>query len=280
MSNNREKYISIANERLNGNSKTIMISQIEKFYELSNVLLSIKKFNLGDDVTLSKGTLLHGTYKNIDGLKDIVENGLVSSWFINDGRNSKYASCVGVWKLKKDYLLKDYVDFYSGGTVNYYNIGEKEDITEVIPYSHFNEFLPNFIKKGYLVWKMEQTKEARFLPCLVQDKVQLAIIINGESLEMKEILKGDILDPNNINDVDVKPFVDESYYENFIKERINKNDFFTDRESAVLFGIPSNFIEGVLVGRIYEKDNAILDEIKSLLPNAYICNIDGKVIRN
>ena len=59
----------------------------------------------------------------------------------------------------------------------------------------------------------------------------------------------------------------------------NKDDFFTNRESAVLFGIPACFIEGVLVGRIYEKDNQILEEIKTLLPNAFICNLDGKVIK-
>ena len=68
------------------------------------------------------------------------------------------------------------------------------------------------------------------------------------------------------------------YYKKFIKDRLNKDDFFTDRESAILFGIPANFIEGILVGRTYEKDKNILEEIKSLLPNCYICNLDGKVI--
>ena len=63
------------------------------------------------------------------------------------------------------------------------------------------------------------------------------------------------------------------------KDRKIKDDFFTDRESAILFGIPSNLIEGILVGRIYEKNNKILDEIKELLPNSYICNLDGIVIR-
>lgn len=55
--------------------------------------------------------------------------------------------------------------------------------------------------------------------------------------------------------------------------------FFTDRESAILFGIPSNFIEGILVGRKYEKDKEILEKIKILQPNCYICNLGGKVIK-
>ena len=57
-----------------------------------------------------------------------------------------------------------------------------------------------------------------------------------------------------------------------------KDIYFTNRESAVLFGIPSNFIEGILVGREYEEKPEILSRIKELLPNAYICNLSGKVI--
>ena len=45
--------------------------------------------------------------------------------------------------------------------------------------------------------------------------------------------------------------------ERFIKDKKHKNDFFTDRESAIIFGIPSNFIEGILVGRNYEKDKKL-----------------------
>ena len=126
---------------------------------------------------------------------------------------------------------------------------------------------------------MEQTKEARFLPSLVQNKVQIGIIFNAEKSSIKELIKnGDILNVNYINDYDVKEFVNEVYYERFIIDRKNKDDFFTNRESAILFGIPANFIEGILVGRIYEKDSKILKEIKKLIPNSYICNLDGKVI--
>ena len=85
----------------------------------------------------------------------------------------------------------------------------------------------------------------------------------------------DIFDDNIVKD-----FVNPNYYEKFIKDRAKKDDFFTNRESAVLFGIPSSLIEGILVGRTYEKDQNVLNEIKRLLPNCYICNLDGKVIEN
>ena len=275
---NKNEYIKITNEKLtNNHSKEIMIHQINTYYNIKeNIKIPNHNYKLNDEVTLTKGTLLHGTYKNIEGLKEIIKDGLISSWFIT-GRGSKYPSSVGVWNLKKDYVLKDYINFYSGGTIRYFNQLDKKQETEVIHYNEMSSIMNRIKSKGYLAWGMEQTKEARFMPSLVQDKVQIGIIFNREY--SKDLLKGDILNPNNINDTDVKEFVNEHYYEQFIIDRLNKDDFFTDRESAILFGIPSNLIEGILVGREYEKDNNILNEIKELLPNSYICNLDGKVIR-
>lgn len=277
---NKEEYIKIIKESDKGtpSAKKFLLGQINNYYYAKNSGYIVnKEYNIGDDVYLKKGTLLHGTYKNIDGLKEIVKDGLISSWFV-DARGSKYPSSVGVWNLKQDYLLKDYINFYSGGTVSYFNHLNDDRETEVIPFNEMSSFIDRFISKKYLVWKMEQTKEARFMPSLVQDIVQIGIIFDGNNDYIKELLKGDILEPKNIDDELVQDFVNENYYTQFIKDRKNKNDFFTDRESAILFGIPANFIEGILVGRIYEKDNKILNEIKSLIPNAYICNLDGKII--
>lgn len=281
---NKDEYIKIVNknEYLDSNGKKILIEQIKKYYEVKNYSIKKDTYNIGDEVKLNKGTLLHGTYKNIDGLKEILKDGLISSWFIN-GRLSKYPSSVGIWNLKKDYYLKDYIDFYSGGTIMYCGVFEngkdtQQNKTEVIPYTEMNNIIDIVSKVDCHMWTLEQTKEARFMPSLVQDRVQIGIIFNGSNKYLAELLKGDILNPNNINDDDVKPFINQDYYERFIKNRKYKDDFFTDRESAILFGIPSNFIEGILVGRKYENDNKILVELKTLLSDVYICNLDGKVI--
>ena len=278
---NKEDYIKIVNEKLQGNSKKIMLDQIERYYESKKYKIS-NNYTVGENVLLKKGTLLHGTYKNIEGLKGILNDGLISSWFIN-ARTSKYPSSVGVWNLKKDYLLKDYIDFYSGGTILYSgifenNIDTKTNKTDIIPYSKMNNIINEITKIDCHKWNIEQTKEARFMPSLVQDRVQIGIIFNGNNNYIHELLKGDILS-NNINDTDEKGFVNPIYYETFIKDRKHKDDLFTDRESAILFGIPSNFIEGILVGRKYEKDKNILSEIKELIPESYICNLDGIIIK-
>ena len=271
----KEEYIERANKIIkNTNSRKIMINQINTYYKVKGNSIRKHKYSIGDRVLLKKNTLLHGTYKNIEGLREIVKDGLISSWFIT-GRGSKYPSSVGVWKLRKDYYLSDYINFYSGGTIRYFNQLNNNKETEVISYDDMSNIMDRIKNKGYLVWGMEQTKEARFMPSLVQDKVQIGIIFRYN----RDILKGDILEVNNINDKDVKEFVNEWYYDRFIIERKDKDDFFTDREAAIIFGIPANLIEGILVGRKYEADNKILDEIKGLLPNSYICNIDGVVIK-
>lgn len=173
-----------------------------------------------------------------------------------DARQSKYPSSVGVLNLKQDYYLDEYINFYSGGTVKYYNQHDDNSEIKIIQYNELNNFIDDFKSKDYLVWKMEQTKEARFLPSLVQSKVQIGIIFNSDNEDIKKMLENDILSLN-MCDEDVKDFVDKKYYPRFIRGRKNKDAFFTDRESAILFGIPSCFIEGILVGKNYETNDAM-----------------------
>lgn len=277
----KEDYIKITKEKIiDEKCQKVMISQIEKYYNVKdNYIIKNNNYLVGDNVILSKGTLLHGTYKNLDGLKEIVKDGLISSWFI-DGRLSKYPSSVGVWNLKQDYKLVDYINYYSGGTIKYTGLLENGEYgqnnkSEIISFNQMNNINNIVINNPCRMWYMEQTKEARFMPSLAQNQVQIGIIFTGKG---HDLINGDILS-YVLNDEEVKEFVNSNYYERFLVDRKNKDDFFTDRESAILFGLPSCLIEGVLVGRSYEKDENILNEIKSILPNCYICNLDGKVIK-
>ena len=281
---NKEYYQNKILNDLEETSKEILLKQIDRFFSAQKFKLPKHTYEVGDNVYLKKGTLLHGTYKNLEGLTEIVKNGLISSWFI-DGRLSKYPSSVGAWNLQKDYYLKDYINFYSGGTIMYCGAFDEEENKEVsktavIPYDKMPDI--NKISREYdcHMWLMEQTKEARFMPSLNQDKIQIGIIFNTDLVKESNLLIGDILNKDNFNDDIVKDFVNPNYYEKFIKDRAKKDDFFTNRESAVLFGIPSNLIEGILIGRTYEKDKNAINEIKKLLPNCYICNLEGKVIAN
>jgi len=279
---NKEYFIKYTKDNFSGASREIVLKQIELFYEcLEKYSNQHHHYKVGDDVLLKKGTLLHGTFRNLNGLKDIVNNGLIASWFIN-GRISKYPSSVGVWNLKKDYLLQSYINFYCGATVKYSgllidNEYSQKIKTDVISYDEMHNINNILMNNQCRIWSMEQTKEARFMPSWTQNIVQVGIIFDGQNTYIKKLLKCDILS-SDIDDIEVKSFVNSDYYDRFIVERKNKDDFFTDRESAIVFGLPSCFIEGILVGREYENKKEILEEIKKLLPNCYICNLDGKVI--
>ena len=280
---NKNEYLKIVKEKFSKNTQAIVIRQINNYYKAKdNYKIENSKYDTGDKVKLQKGTLLHGTYKNLEGLKEILKNGLISSWFAN-ARTSKYPSSVSVWNLKQDYYLKDYIDFYSGGTILYAGVFENGKDTQinktaVIPYSKMNNIIEESKKYDCHMWTLEETKEARFLPSLLQDRVQIGIIFDSDNKYIEKLLKGDILS-NTISNRKLKEFVNPAYYERFIKDKKHKDDFFTDRESAIIFGIPSNFIEGILVGRTYENDEKMLKNIKELLPNVYICNLDGIVIK-
>ena len=272
---NKHNYIDLVNQNMDGNARKLLLKQIERYYNaVKNYKIENNHYKIGDLVELKKGTLLHGTYKNIEGLEKIAKEGLICDLIV-DGRSSKYPLTVGVWNLKNDYLLKDYIDFYSGATILFKGNNLKE--TKVISYSNMKDIINIVTRDDYHMWSMEQTKEARFMPSYQQERVQVGIIFNGNNCYAQELLKGDILNIS-ISDTDVKPFVSKWYYERFLKDKKEKDDFFTDRESAIIFGLPSCFIEGILVGRTYEKDKNILNKIKKILPNCYICNLDGKVI--
>lgn len=272
---NEKEYIKLVNEKIDSNARKLLLKQIERYYDaVNNYKPKTSSYKIGDLVKLEKGTLLHGTYKNIEGLEKIATEGLMCDLIV-EGRSSKYPLTVGVWNLKKDYLLKDYIDFYSGATIMFK--GEKLKETAVISYSKMYDIMNIITRNDYFMWTMEQTKEARFMPSYQQENVQIGIIFNGNNCYAQELLKGDILNIS-ISDKDVKPFLNEWFYERFLEDRKEKDDFFTDRESAIIFGLPACFVEGILVGRKYEKDSKTLNKIKALLPNCYICNLDGKVI--
>lgn len=277
---NKEEYIKYVNDNFVGKTKELLINQIDKFYEYKdNFELDKHSYKLGDDVYLKKGTFMHGTYKNMDGLDIIAQDGFTAGTFRSNEFRQKYPYCVGFWNIQKDMMLSDYINLYSGCTIEFVGNGYRTEADEEIKRTKLIAIsdIENEIKNNdYSKWFIEQTKEARFLPNLQKDYVQIGFILNMESKEAKSLLEGDIFRLDFDKEI-LKSFVVDKIYNHFINDI--RDDLFTNRESAIVFGIPPVFIEGVLVGRTYEKDNSKLDYIKNKLPHVYVCNLDGKVIR-
>lgn len=276
--NNKEKYIEYVKNNYEGESQELLLSQIELFFNSTEI--TKKKYNIGDNVFLKKGTYMHGIPGTLENFDWILENGFIGNDFTNHSVANKIKSSIGMWDIKEDCFLKDYITNYSGFTITY-TIGRgpgSKEVSELIPYHKFDEVTEkiNDDENIWMYWG-DQTKEVRFMPSLVANKRQLAFILNMDSDYAKKLAKNDVWNPSLSEEI-VKPFVDYRYYEKFLTERLNRNAQTTDRETAIMFGLPATLIEGVFVGRKLENDQESLNYIKNKLPDCYICNLDGKVI--
>ena len=275
---NKEKYIEYAKKTFQGKALELVLNNIELFYEKKEIKKN--KYHVGEEVKLKKGTYMHGIPGLLDNFDWIVENGFISNDFTEENIHNKIRHSIGMWVIQKDCLLQDYIKEYSGFTITY-TIGRgpgSKEVTKLIPYHKFDEETEK-INNDENIWMYwgDQTKEIRFMPSLVSNKRHIAFILNMESDYAKEMIKKDVWNIELVEE-ELKDFLDYRYYENFLKERVNRTAQTTDRESAIIFGLPSSLIEGVLVGRKLEQDKDSLKHIKEKLPDCYICNIDGKII--
>lgn len=277
---NKSRYIEYANKTFSGKSLELVLKNIDLFYD-DTVINIPKKYHLGDEVKLLKGTYMHGIPGLLENFDWVIENGFIATDFTasSQGKN-KIKNSIGMWNIKKDILLKDYIISYSGVTITY-TIGrgpEAKNISELIPYHKFDEYTEriNNDEKIWTYWA-EKTKEVSFLPSLVSNKRQIAFILNMESDYASSLAYADVWN-TELDEESLTEFLDHRYFPKFIYLRFNKDATTTDRESAIMFGLPTKLIEGILVGRKIENDKQLLKYIKSKLPNCYICNLDGKVI--
>lgn len=275
---NKEKYIEYAKKTFQGKALELVLNNIDLFYKDEKIKKN--KYHVGEEVKLKKGTYMHGVPGLLDNFDWIVEHGFISNDFTEENIHNKIRHSIGMWVIQKDCLLQDYIKEYSGFTITY-TIGRgpgSKEVTKLIPYHKFDEVTEK-INNDENIWMYwgDQTKEIRFMPSLVSNKRQIAFILNMESDYAKEMIKKDVWNIE-LEEEELKEFLDYRYYENFLKERVNRTAQTTDRESAIMFGLPSSLIEGVLVGRKLEQDKASLKHIKEKLPDCYICNIDGKII--
>ena len=106
----KDKYIEYANKTFKGKALELVLNNIELFYN-PDVEINKNKYYVGEDVFLKKGTFMHGIREWFGEFDWIVDNGFISTDFSESagpGQN-KIKNSVGVWNIKKDTLLKDYI---------------------------------------------------------------------------------------------------------------------------------------------------------------------------
>lgn len=276
----KETFIEYANNTFKDKALELVLKNIDLFFDDIEIKHQ-QKYKLNDEVSLKRGTFLHGIPGYIENFDWIVENGFLAVDFTgkSEGKN-KIKNSIGMWNIQEDISLKDYITSYSGFTITY-TIGRgpgSKKVSELVPYHMFDNFTEELNNKDD-VWTYwgEKTKEVTFLPSLVSDKRQIAFILNMESEYAQELSKADVWNIE-YDEETLKEFLDYRYLPQFIELRFNKDASSTDREAAIMFGLPIKLVEGVFVGRKLENDQKALLYIKSKLPHCYICNLNGKVI--
>ena len=278
----REEYEKIINEKFNGKSRELLLENIELFYK-NDIDIVKNKYNIGDNVFLKKGTFIHGLGGSSDNdfkiFDYVCENGFIGGDF-NERPTVKILNSVGMWNIKEDMYLKDYINMYSGVTI-WYRVGDRErGLKDHFELCNYKEMEKRFIELNndpeVWQWSAEQTKEVRFVPSLFSDKNQIAFILNMDSEYAKEVARHDVWNKEFRVEEIMKDFCAEYFLPEMLEGNFNAAT--TDREAAIMFGISPKLIEGILVGRKIENDKEKLEYIKSKLPGCYICNLDGKVI--
>lgn len=258
--------------------KTIELfkEQITCFYENKNLVLQKNdSYNVGDEVLLDSNTLIHGSRICIDELETISKNGLIAPEFFKEyNKNKKKPFVVEFWRIDEQISLKNFIDKYCGVCIEVKNNDGSLKDKIMTPVNNIEKELLQL--ENYRDYIIYQNQEQRFLPNKYNKYSTLAFIMKNNN-QTNQLIKNDIFS-KEFNSKILKDILPKW----FIKKYINTgayDNYETGRERAIIYGVPSSFIEGIMVCEKYEKDEEILKTIKKLFPNCYICNLDGKVIR-
>ena len=274
-----KKYLEIVRKYFSDKKIIEMFENQIEYYELEkNNTINYAKKNIGDEVILKKGTLIHGTRIHIEKLNLIKEKGIIAPEFFKDvNLNKKKPWVVEFWKINENIKLKDYINKYCGCTIEIKNRDGsilKNIISSFCDIENNIKSIKNIEYRDYLIY---QNMEQRFLPNDYTNNSTMAFIINSSNENQKRIIENNLLDRDGNIDIQKQLFASWFIKKYFDTKTFDNNE--TNRGVAYLFGIPSNMIEGILVNRNIEKSQDALDKIKKIFFNCYICNIDGLVIK-
>lgn len=260
-----EKYVK---RTFKGIARKVILQQIDNFYNLEKCQFENRKFKVGEDVVLDKGIYMTGFKANLEYLSLVAKEGKISGDYAGISTRGGVKHAVSLWKFDKPITLHDYIVSYSGITAVW-----GKDNYEFVPYGGLDAFVEKMKEEGVFCWFAESTRECRFLPSLARDTEQIALIFNMTHKECEPLMLNDLISPTSPK----KLYVGAGPRDPHNSEMNALQDVFGSHVSYPLFGIPRNCIEGIFVSRDLE-EKEFLQELKTIFPDCYICNLDGKVI--
>jgi len=263
-----EKYFK------NKKTKQIFYQQIENFNYYKENYVAKNEYKIGDKVNINSNTLIHGTRLKYDEIEIIAKNGLISSEFYSTyNKNKKKPFVVEFFNIKEKLTLKEYIKKYTGFTINFLNNHSEIMKTVICPYEKIKDVIVT--TEDYRDYIIYQNQEQRFLPNEFNKNSDIAFIIQFD--DDNKLIKNDTFDEKFDKQI-LKNIFPKWFYKKYMITRKFDN-YETGREKAIIFGIPSNMFNGIIVSRRYENNGEILETIKKQFPNCYIANLDGIVIR-
>ena len=268
---NKELIIENAKKKFSGELLDIVIKQIKDYFELQESNYIVKNnYKINDKVLLNKNHLLHGIGKHVDIINIFAQRGIISQDYFEEPSNHAFSYETAFWNVSGNISLKEYIENYSG------IIAKVNNEYIQVPYGKLDEFVEKMKKIDHWLWTAESSMEIRFMPSLARDINQIGFILNTEN-KIASKLRYNSVFKEYFNKEYAMEFVNEKSKEKFLNDGF-RADFF-ERADYIIFGLPKNCIEGLIVGRQVEHNEEHLKKLKTLFPNSYICNIDGVVIR-
>ena len=152
----RKQYEDFVKENFKGQTKNLMLEQIDNFYSLSDQKIKHNKYKLKDQVVLNKNNLMHCFKLDFKYLEQISKEGKICGDYAGVATKNSVKWAVSTWKFDKKIKLKDYIANYSGMTVVY------DDNYQIVPYGKLDEFVEKMKNKKHFLWEAESSREMRF----------------------------------------------------------------------------------------------------------------------
>jgi len=226
----------------------ILLEQIDRFNKLNNNYSKVcgPSIDMDGNLIFKKGTLIHGISRySDDKLDSISKTGILTGQAVGKSEDGETYYCADFHRVKEDISVYDYAINFSC------NDGR-------CPFGNNPRFALGFGKTE------ENIK-------ISEDKMDMSLSVAF------------VLTPNEYNRelLSYDCYRDGTRESDITKSFINTMPF-DDRElgSSILYGVPVNCLEGIIVGgRVLEDKNKI-DYLISKFPNCYLISSFGKIIYN
>lgn len=269
----KEAIKKIINEKFNNIvTKKLFLQQLDNYFQYNEKV--VRKYQVGDEVLLTKDSLIHGSRIELGKISIIKENGLIASEFYTEENIiKKKPYVVEFWNIEKEMSLKEFIDVRAGVTIE---VTDKDGETKHYILSSISNISQNLKSiNNYRDYVIYQNQEQRFIPNEYNNNCTMAFIVNNDTVMKNNILKNDIFSKNFDRTI-LTEILPEWYIKKYIDGQFDIHE--TGREKGIIFGIPSGLIEGILVNNNIKNNKMILKHIHDVFSECYICDISGKVM--